>query len=164
MAAPIGNQFWKLRSKHGRDKIFKTPEILWEAACEYFEWCDSNPLIAVDYKGKDATQVKIPKMRAYTIHGLVMYLDVNLSYWRDFKAANHKDFNAVISRIEEIIFRQKFEGAAAEMLNASIIARDLGLVDKKDVAIPSVNITYKVQSSADVDGLGQLDERTNNNG
>ena len=50
------------------------------------------------------------------------------------------------------------------MLNASIIARYLGLVDKKDVAIPAVSITYKVQSSADVDGLGQLDERTNNNG
>ena len=22
MAAPVGNQFWKLRSKHGRDKLF----------------------------------------------------------------------------------------------------------------------------------------------
>ena len=29
MAAPKGNQFWMLRSKHGRDKLFATPEALW---------------------------------------------------------------------------------------------------------------------------------------
>lgn len=28
MGAPKGNQFWKLRSKHGRDKLFSSPEIL----------------------------------------------------------------------------------------------------------------------------------------
>lgn len=38
----IGNQFWKLRSKHGRDTLFSTPEKLWEAACEYFEWATDN--------------------------------------------------------------------------------------------------------------------------
>ena len=32
-----------LRSKHGRDKLFATPELLWDAACEYFQWCDENP-------------------------------------------------------------------------------------------------------------------------
>ena len=42
MAAPKGNQFWMLRSKHGRDKLFATPEALWEAACEYFQWCDET--------------------------------------------------------------------------------------------------------------------------
>lgn len=42
--------------------------------------------------------------------------------------------------------------------------RKRGYVEKLDVSLPAVNITYKVQSSDDVDGLGQLDERTNNNG
>ena len=27
------------------DKLFNTPELLWEAACEYFEWCVDNPLL-----------------------------------------------------------------------------------------------------------------------
>lgn len=36
MSAPKGNQFWKLRNKHGRSKRFASPEQLWEAACEYF--------------------------------------------------------------------------------------------------------------------------------
>ena len=39
----------------------------------------------------------------------------------------------VIDDIEKIIYRQKFEGAAAGLLNANIIARDLGLRDKQDV-------------------------------
>lgn len=43
MAASKNNQFWKLRSKHGRDTLFSSPELLWSAACEYFDWCDENP-------------------------------------------------------------------------------------------------------------------------
>ena len=43
MAASKNNQFWKLRNKHGRDTLFSSPELLWSAACEYFDWCDENP-------------------------------------------------------------------------------------------------------------------------
>ena len=51
-AAPKGNQFWKLRSKHGRDKLFATPDLLWEAACEYFAYCDKHPWKVVKDKTK----------------------------------------------------------------------------------------------------------------
>lgn len=136
MAAPKGNQFWKLRSKHGRDKLFKSTELLWEAACEYFEWCDEHPLIAIDFKGKDAEQVNIPKMRPYTLHGLCLYIDCDTSYFRYFKSTlkeKDKDFLTVIKRIEETIYNQKFTGAASGFLNANIIARDLGLRDAQDI-------------------------------
>ena len=52
MGAPKGNQFWKLRSKHGRDKLFTTPELLWQAACEYFEWCENNPKIRLPKRAR----------------------------------------------------------------------------------------------------------------
>lgn len=134
MAAPLGNQFWKLRSKHGRDKLFTSPELLWEAACEYFEWCEENPLIEVDFKGKDADRVELPKMRAFTIHGLCLYLDCNTKYFNDFKSEEgHEDFSEVITRVMDIIYNQKFTGAAAGFLNPNIIARDLGLSDKQQV-------------------------------
>lgn len=58
MAAPTGNKFWMLRSKHGRDKLFSTPELLWEAACEYFQWCDENPWLS-----KKAIQKTVPVRR-----------------------------------------------------------------------------------------------------
>ncbi|MGV2452450.1 UNVERIFIED_CONTAM: DNA-packaging protein [Ralstonia mannitolilytica] len=136
MGAPKGNQFWKLRAKHGRDTLFESPELLWDAATEYFEWCDNNPLIEIDFKGKDADRVELPKMRPYTLHGLCLYLDCSTSYFREFKNSerkNKKDFMSVITRIEETIYNQKFTGAASGFLNPNIIARDLGLVDKKEV-------------------------------
>lgn len=135
MAATPGNQFWKLRSKHGRDKLFASPELLWDAACEYFEWCDNHPLIEIDFRGKDADRVELPKMRPYTMHGLCLYLDCNTAYFRQFNEEHNKDFSTVITRIEEVVYNQKFTGAASGFLNANIIARDLGLSDKKDLEI-----------------------------
>ena len=143
MAAPQGNQFWKLRSKHGRDKLFEAPDLLWDAACEYFEWCEDNPLIEVDFKGKDADRVELPKMRAFTLHGLCLYLDVNTKYFNDFRDAKHDGFSEVLTRIIEVIYHQKFTGAAAGFLNPSIIARDLGLADKKEIEKKHVSITFK---------------------
>lgn len=140
MAAPKENQFWKLRSKHGRDKIFETPELMLEAACEYFKWCDENPLIEIDYRGSNPPiKVELPKMRAYTLHGLTCFLHVNTLYFNGFEDdlkgktdELSKDFSKVITHVKEIIYNQKFVGASAGFLNPNIIARDLGLSDKVD--------------------------------
>lgn len=132
MGAPKGNQFWKARSSHGRKPKFKTPKVLWDACCEYFEWIDANPLEAaelVKYQG-EASIKYVPKMRAMTIGGLCIFLDIDQSTWFDY--AKKKGFSKVSTQVEEIIRNQKFVGAAAEMLNASIIARDLGLADKRE--------------------------------
>lgn len=136
MGAPKGNEFWKLRSKHGRDKLFETPELMWAAACEYFQWCDNNPWIKTDYKGKDVEEVLIPTQRPYSLSGLCLYLNANSAYFRTFKSQlpkDEKDFNTVISAIEETIQTQQFEGATVGSFNANIIARTLGLSDHQNV-------------------------------
>lgn len=138
MAAPKGNQFWKLRSKHGRDKLFASPELLWKAACEYFEWCEKNPLYetkAFAFQGV-ITTTELPLMRAMTLSQLCFYLNCNEAYFRNFKSQlpeGEQDFNTVIGDIEKAIYNQKFQGASANLLNANIIARDLGLADKSDI-------------------------------
>ncbi|WP_223834359.1 DNA-packaging protein [Spirosoma profusum] len=133
MAAPVGNQFWKLQYKHGRDKIFKNPQLLWEAACEYFQWCDENPLETLEFNGKDAVGCIVPKMRAYTWSGLECY--VGIYSLRDYKTnPDYEAFSQVITRISAIMYTQKFEGAAAGLLNANLISRDLGLADKKEIS------------------------------
>lgn len=129
MAAPLGNRFWEARSTHGRKPIFSSPEQLWEACCQYFEWNEANPLWEIKsymYQGAPV-QDQVPKMRAMTKEGLCGFLDISMPCWRDYCAK--EDFSLVTTRAEEIIRRQKFEGAAAEFLNANIIARDLGLKD-----------------------------------
>lgn len=156
MPAPKGNQFWKIRSKHGRDKLFKSPKLLMQAAIEYFEWCDKNPWIKKEQlkqpkviKEKDGSQrveaiADIPTARPYTLSGLCIYLGVHSTYFNEFKeglkpkegdkwSRKNKDFSQVVHAIEEIIRTQKYEGAAVGAFNASIIARDLGLTEKQDV-------------------------------
>lgn len=137
MGAPKGNQFWKLRSKHGRDKLFDSPELLWDAACEYFQWCEDNPWEKTETTEKpNGIDVKTtPTARPFTMQGLCLYLDCNTKYFNNFKKQlpeNEKDFNYIITRIEETVYKQKYEGAAVGAFNANIIARDLGLVDKNE--------------------------------
>lgn len=132
MSAPKGNQFWKARSSHGRKPIFENPEQLWEVCTEYFQWVEDNPLQEEKlfaYQGK-ITRETANKMRAMTLDGLCLFLGISDQTWRDYR--KREDFLGVITRAEQIIRVQKFEGAAADLLNANIIARDLGLADKKE--------------------------------
>lgn len=130
MAAPAENQFWKQRSKHGRDKIFSTPEILWAAACEYFEWCDANPWQQQNWVGKDGDEVVRKLIRPYTLSGFCVFIDCEERSLRNYGTKEeYKDFFPVVTRIEQITRTQKFEGAAVGIFNANIIARDLGLSD-----------------------------------
>lgn len=139
MPAPLKNKFWELRTKHGRDKLFTTPDLLWTAATEYFQWCDDNPWIKNEAikSGDLAGQiVSIPTSRPYTLTALCLYLGINTAYFRQFKdnlKDTDEDFSTVITRIEETIYSQKFEGASVGAFNANIIARDLGLSDKKEL-------------------------------
>lgn len=152
MAAPKGNQFWKNRSSHGRKKLFETPGLMWEAACEYFEWCDKNPWVKTERVQSEKPSIKtIPTQRPYTLNALCLYLNANTHYFNDFKARlteNDNDFSEVIRKIEEVIYTQKFEGAAVGAFNANIIARDLGLKEKTDITsgdkpIEQVNVTFE---------------------
>lgn len=134
MAATEGNRWWMLRSKHGRDRIFDDPQVLWDAACEYFEYIDDNPMLEHDFVGKDANEVEKRKMRAMTYKGLSLFLGVNSKYFIEFEGSVEgktdqlsKDFSDVLTRIRDIIFTQKFEGAAAGFLNANMISKDLGI-------------------------------------
>lgn len=131
MAAPAQNQFWKLRSKHGRDKIFSSPEILWEAAAEYFEATDRRKWWKTEFNGKDAKECYVPTETPYTWTGLYLFLDISHQTWKDYEAK--EDFIETCTRIRNIIYTQKFEGAAVGAFNTNLIARDLGLADKKEI-------------------------------
>ena len=137
MAAPKDNQYWKLRLKHGRDRIIQDPTSLWENACEYFQWCIENPLLKTEpfaFQGNVILQ-DIPVMRVFQKDGLA--LACGLSAWRtieDLKKLSD-DFLQIVTRIEKIIMTQKFEGASSGFFNSNIIARDLGLRDSQEISI-----------------------------
>ncbi|RWI60261.1 MAG: DNA-packaging protein [Mesorhizobium sp.] len=149
MSAPVGNKFWEARSSHGRAPIFATPDDLFAACCEYFEWVEANPLYEAKpfaYQGEVKIE-QIAKMRAMTIMGLCIFLDISRATWDNYR--QRQDFLAITTRVEDIIREQKFTGAAAELLNANIIARDLGLADKTELTgkdgsplMPTINASF----------------------
>lgn len=128
-----GNRFWEARSSAGPKPKFKNGKQLWAACLEYFDWVADNPLYETKgfaFQGV-VTKETFPKMRAMTISGLCLFLDVTHDTWIEWRKSR-PDLSEVITRAEAIIYEQKFTGAAADLLNPNIIARDLGLADKQE--------------------------------
>ena len=138
MPAPIGNQFWRKRSKHGRDAIIQSPEVLAKAADEYFQWCEDHPLITTKNFNGNVIQDHLP--RVFTKEGIAIFCGV--CDWKVIKRLekDHEDFVPIISHIENVIYNQKYTMATVNVFNSNIIARDLGLKDRQDMTTNDKNI------------------------
>lgn len=143
MAFNKGNEFWKIRSTHGPNLIYAEPQKLYEACTEYFEWVKDNPLQSekVGFSNGAAVTHTVKHIRAMTSAGLSIFLGIThktLIQWRK----EREDLKPVIEWAESVIYDQKFTGAAAGLLNANIISRDLGLADKQlvDLVVPRMVI------------------------
>lgn len=140
------------RKPVGAPPKFETAEELWAECLEYFKWCQDNPLQAEEIvrSKHGAERISVSKLRAYSITGLCAYLGMTTVTWYEW-AKTKPEFSNIILRAEETIRSQKFEGASAELLNPGFIARDLGMVDRKDV-------TTKDRAIVEELDLSQLDE------
>src|SRR5690606_17840491 len=108
MSAPEGNKYWEMRTSHGRPAAFESPEEMWNAACEYFVWAESNPLKGeklFSYEGR-VIPGSFSKMRALTIEGLCNFLGITSRTWRAYR--EREDFVPIIERVEQVMFDQKF--------------------------------------------------------
>ena len=130
MATRKGNKLWQLRQSHGRNPKFETPDDLWQVCVDYFEYCDSNPLYERKYFNVSGKLVHrdIPRPRAMTLKALCTYIGITFETWCQWRKPEHY-LSDIIKDVENIIFAQKFEGAAAGLLKENIIARELGLAD-----------------------------------
>lgn len=142
MAAPQGNEFWKL-ADWGKPKAYQ-PDEIWEKACEYFQWSEANPWHKNEaVKGGDNAGmiIQIPTARPLTLHGLCIFSGISTQTFRNYE--KQEAYFEVTTRIREIIYNQKFEGAAVGAFNANIIARDLGLAEKKEVERTIKKLDFK---------------------
>lgn len=139
-----GNRWWEARSSHGRNPKFESAADLEDACLQYFEWNEANPLFKdqlVTFQGQ-ATHEPVAQMRAMTQIGLCQFIDIDMSTWEEWRKTR-SDLSRVIEWAEKTIYRQKFEGASADLLNANIISRDLGLTDKRDFSSVDGTMTPK---------------------
>lgn len=127
-----GNAAWKARSSHGRNPIFETPEQLWDACYQYFEWIETNPEMIpepVKHQGS-AILLPVPQRRNMSEGGLATFIGVGISTWKEYKSK--PDFSAVITEVVNIIHTHKMDGALTGEFNSNIVARELGLADRQE--------------------------------
>lgn len=166
MAATPGNQWWKLRSKHGCDAIFSTPEILESACEEYFKATDDrNDWDGQNWVGKAGEEVVVKKKVPYSLKGLCVFLGVSSHYFSEFKKSetfkSNKDFLEVYTRVEDIIQTQQIDGSMMGYYNASLTARLNGLVDKTDMTSGGEPLKAQiiVQDKETADNLAKLQKQ-----
>jgi hypothetical protein len=128
----LGHQLWKL-GKSGGKRLYANPQELWDACVEYFDWVEANALEAAEIRSYEGEHelVRVPKMRAMSVLSLCVFLDISNNAWYNWRK-DRADLREVIDKVEAIIYTWKFDGAAAGLLNSGIIARELGLIDKRE--------------------------------
>lgn len=137
-------QFWHKLVPHGGKPAYETADQLWEAALEAFDWLHARPLkeeVLFHHKG-EVVRTYARKMRPFTWAGVAACMGMSENGLRRY--ATVPEFVHVMALISDVIRTQKFEGAATNMMNASIIARDLGMADKHELSSPDGTMTPKV--------------------
>ena len=124
-------QFWTRRPTTAR--AFRDPEQLAAAAEEAFTWIHTHPKrkqMVFHNKGM-ITKTYATLERPFTFHLLAMVM--GLSYQGLDGYRQRPEFAEVMAWIDNVIYTQKFEGAATGTLNANFIARDLGMAERNEL-------------------------------
>ncbi|RNF35337.1 terminase small subunit [Paracoccus methylarcula] len=130
-----GGRGFGVGAGRGNPNRIQTAEQVWEWFVKYREHIESNPIKEqlVFSAREGIRKTSIDKMRAMTWQGFARFMGVTFDTVMKWKQSR-EDLKEVLAAIKDEMFDQKFTGAAAGVLNHSIIARELGLTDKKEIA------------------------------
>ncbi len=118
-----------------KNKSIKSPAQMWEYFSEYRKEKKEDPILVVDYVGKDAIKVHKPHQRPLTLSGFSSWLFEKgvISKVHDyFGNTNDKydEYSDICRTIKEIIRTDQIEGGMCGIYNPSITQRLQGLTDK----------------------------------
>lgn len=137
MGAPKFNNYWEFRNKHGAPFTYDS-ETLWKEALAYFEWMNDrtwDKQEAIKSGDLAGTTMNVSTSTPFSIKTFCIFADISHQTFINYGSNKDpwKDLFEVTTRIQEIIESQQFEGATVGAYNPNIIARTLGLADKKEV-------------------------------
>lgn len=123
----------------GQPKKIESPEKMWEYFQQYADEKKNNPKYDNKANLKTGEIIPVPRELPLSWNGFSVWLFMNgiacsISHYRYNLNNGYNDFLAIVQTIDHIIYEDKFSGASAGVYNSSIIARDLGLVDKQEVS------------------------------
>jgi hypothetical protein len=130
----IGNRLWALRKNHtsGNPRKFQSPEEMRLAVLGYFAWMEGHPLYEakVVQSAGSPMIISVPRIRAMSQESLCMHIGMSRGAWVGYRT--REGFEEIVANTEAAIYAQKFEGAAADLLNSNIITKELGLKERID--------------------------------
>lgn len=123
--------------ERGRPKKIETPDRFLELFYTFREWY-SNQKVITRQLSKIGEIVEIPHTPPLTWAAFDAWLFehkhiVDSQDYRQNTDNRYEDYKGVVRAINNIMFSQKFSGAACGAYNNNIIARELGLSEKKEV-------------------------------
>ena len=124
----------------GKSKYIESPDMMLQLFNQYREEAKSNPYLKHDFVGKDAGEVWKRIERPLSWVGFECYLFdqkviSDLSDYEENTNGSYIEYLPIIRAIKKYIDKDQFEGASAGIYQQNIIARKLGLTDKKDVKL-----------------------------
>lgn len=160
MGAHKGNQNWKLRIKHGTEKKY-TPEELAKGIQDYFTWAENTPIIKLIWLNSrhGAEEVEEKHRRPFTLQALCTHLEIVVNTFKNYEKMKGElekspealikpwskefkdkmevanDYLTICTQARQIMYSQKYEGAAVGTFKESLIAADLGIKKKVENTI-----------------------------
>ena len=122
-----------------------TPEQLFDFAVKYFEWAEANHIQAAEtaaFQGR-TFESKVHKARVFTFAGLRLFAGISTSSWDGYK--KRPGYAEVVDFIETVIYEQKYQLAVNGIINAGMVAKDLG-IDKN----AQVNVTTTANAESTI--------------
>lgn len=155
----MDNLFVPFNAKMGRPRKFATPGALLKAFQEYLDDRKNRPLVSKEtesgFVGESNMAKAKEKMKNHplSIVDFCVYLGCCRNWWNELPS----EFLGVKSRIADYIFTYQLKGAETGEFNANIVARELGLADKKEVTGEAINIIVNSPEEKDkIEGMKEL--------
>ena len=144
-----GKQLHEVYKYPGKPRKIKDPKELWNLALEWVSYMTDQTIDSQMFVGKDGKEVLKHTKHPLTMESFYIFSGISkqlfhnmenrLKHNRDNPTYNEdiakidKEFLDVCTRIRQISFNQQFAEASAGNYNANIVARYLGLTEKKDI-------------------------------
>lgn len=125
------NQDKDFTKRNGRPKDY-TAKAFSDKFEEYLAWMKKHPYRRVKPFGTGVVSISYED-RPLTIGSFCIFAGINRQTFHNYEN-NAPEFVDIIARIRQTIHDQKLAGAAMGDYESNLIARDLGIGDKLDVA------------------------------
>lgn len=134
--------FVPLKHAGGRPRKFAKPSMLLKAFQEYIEDRRKRTIRMEENEEGYVGNSGISKTKSKNVHHPLSIADfcVFLGCSRQWWNALPEEFNEVKSIISDYIFTYQLKGAEIGVFNSSIVARELGLADKREESVKIVEM------------------------